>query len=51
MIATASRKAASRPLARDGGVALFREIYEHFRRAIADGQLAPGARLPSWLSD
>jgi GntR family transcriptional regulator / MocR family aminotransferase len=47
MIATASRKAAFRPLARDGEVALFRQIYEHFRRAIADGQLAPGDRLPS----
>lgn len=47
MIPTAARKPAFSPLARHGEVALFRQIYEHFRRAIADGQLAPGDRLPS----
>src|SRR5215469_13107000 len=47
MIPAVSRKPASSPLARHGEVALFRQIYEHFRRAIADGQLAPGDRLPS----
>ena len=35
------------PFARQGEVPLYRQIYDHFRRAIADGQLAPGARLPS----
>ena len=35
------------PLARHGEAPLYRQIYEHFRRAIADGQLAPGDRLPS----
>jgi GntR family transcriptional regulator/MocR family aminotransferase len=47
MIPAASRKPRSSPLARHGEVALYRQIYEHFRRAIADGQLAPGDRLPS----
>jgi GntR family transcriptional regulator/MocR family aminotransferase len=47
MIPTASRKPKPSPLARHGEVALYRQIYEHFRRAIADGQLGPGDRLPS----
>jgi DNA-binding transcriptional MocR family regulator len=47
MIPLASRKPKPSPLARYGEVALYRQIYEHFRRAIVDGQLAPGDRLPS----
>src|SRR5246127_1757652 len=47
MIPTTSRKPGPSPLARHGEVALYRQIYEHFRRAIADGQLAPVDRLPS----
>lgn len=47
MIPVALRKPRPSPLARHGEVALFRQIYEHFRRAIAAGQLAPGDRLPS----
>jgi GntR family transcriptional regulator / MocR family aminotransferase len=42
-----SRVPKSSPLARQGDVPLYRQIYEHFRRAIANGQLSPGHRLPS----
>ena len=41
------RSSKPSPLARQGEVPLYRQIYEHFRRAIADGQLSPGDRLPS----
>jgi GntR family transcriptional regulator/MocR family aminotransferase len=30
-----------------GGAPLYRQIYDHFRAAIAAGQLRPGERLPS----
>ncbi len=42
-----SRSLKPSPLARQGDVPLYRQIYEHFRRAIADGQLSSGDRLPS----
>jgi GntR family transcriptional regulator / MocR family aminotransferase len=34
-------------LMRDDSKPLYRQIYEHFRAAIAHGQLRPGGRLPS----
>ena len=41
------RSSKPSPLARQGEAPLYRQIYQHFRRAIADGQLSPGDRLPS----
>jgi GntR family transcriptional regulator / MocR family aminotransferase len=41
------RSSKPSPLARQGEVPLYRQIYQHFRRAIAAGQLLPGDRLPS----
>jgi GntR family transcriptional regulator / MocR family aminotransferase len=41
------RSSKPSPLARQCEVPLYRQIYQHFRRAIADGQLTPGDRLPS----
>src|SRR5215472_9757162 len=34
-------------LVRDDSIPLYRQIYEHFRAAITQGQLRPGGRLPS----
>src|SRR5215472_8377450 len=34
-------------LVRDDSIPLYRQIYEHFRIAITQGQLQPGGRLPS----
>jgi GntR family transcriptional regulator / MocR family aminotransferase len=36
----------SHHLARRSGVPLYRQIYDHFRHAIARGQLRPGDRMP-----
>jgi GntR family transcriptional regulator / MocR family aminotransferase len=41
------RSSKPSPLARQDEVPLYRQIYQHFRRAITAGQLSPGDRLPS----
>src|SRR6516164_562043 len=43
----ASIGAAALTLSESSGVPMYRQLYEHLRRAILDGRLRPGAQLPS----